>query len=319
MKKLVAISLTLFLLSLFAFSIIGTARAADNTTSTDTTASTSTDDASYYDKLLQSLQVLRGILDEITSYLGGSSTDTGTTGTTTDTGTSGTANTTGDTTSGTDTSNSTNTDLSQDYPALLGGSGSQSSSTTTKTASKDDKDGDGVKNADDKCPDSKDDGTGLPNQNPQSPYWGCTCSQILAKGGYQQQTTCPGQSCSGSYVVTYTQQPGSCNNGNPVQPQCVANQVPDQNCAAIDQQKQQQQAAQDAQKQSQMAQMADALKKMMEAASKQQPKEQGQCNQSQKCQCPGGKPPIRVQDECSCCDPMKGCAGTASGKCCGQK
>jgi hypothetical protein len=290
MKKALVVFVSLFVLVAFG-GVNRPVWAADTAAATDTTdASTSTDDASYYEKLLQSLQILRSIMDELTTYLGGSSAGSDTTASTTDTG--GQTDTgTGTTTEKTTTEDTgSNVDLSDEYPTLLGGS------KTTNSKNTKDADDDGVPDGQDKCAKSTSDGSGLVNQNPSSPDYGCNCAQIQAKGGYQQQTTCPGQSCSTSFLVTYTQTPGSCNNGNATQPQCVANQTPDQNCDAIYQQQQQQKAAQDAQKDSQtqemMKQAMEALKKMMSGEG--QKPQGGQCNQA--CKCPDGK------------DVPKGCA-----------
>jgi len=128
-----------------------------------------------------------------------------------------------------------------------------------------DEDEDNVPNGQDKCPKSSPDGSGTVNMNSSSGYMGCTCSQIQAMGGYQQQTTCPGNSCDGPYMVTYQQQSSTaCSNGNITQGQCVAQRQQDQTCNQIYQDQMNQQAQknqQDQQKQQDLQKMLQDLMK----------------------------------------------------------
>jgi len=99
-----------------------------------------------------------------------------------------------------------------------------------------DDDKDGVPNGQDACPNSTSDGSGTVNMQAGSGYTGCSCSQIQAMGGFQQQANCTGANgCDGPYMVSYTQQPGSCSNGSVTQAQCVVNRTPDQTCMMADQ------------------------------------------------------------------------------------
>jgi len=129
-----------------------------------------------------------------------------------------------------------------------------------------DEDEDNVPDGQDKCAKSTPDGSGTVNMNGASPYYGCTCSQIQALGGYQQQTTCPPGQCNGPYYTTYTAQQGSCSNGNVTQGQCVAdnsgggNMQMAQQCYDKYQQDQANKQAQDQQKQQALQ---DLLKQLM--------------------------------------------------------
>lgn len=127
-----------------------------------------------------------------------------------------------------------------------------------------DEDEDNVPDGQDKCAKSAPDGSGTVNMNASSPYYGCTCSQIQAKGGFQQQQTCPPGQCEGPYWTEYTSQPGNCSNGNITQGQCVANrntanQQMQQQCY---QQDQRNQANQQAQQQQAQKALQDLMKQL---------------------------------------------------------
>jgi len=76
-----------------------------------------------------------------------------------------------------------------------------------KDSSKEDKDEDEIPDGTDKCPNSKDVSSGV-SMNEQSENYGCTCSDLQARGKIQQRQ-CPGSACDGYYMVTYAQSSGT--------------------------------------------------------------------------------------------------------------
>jgi len=252
-------------------------------------------DNSYFQHLLQSLGSLREILNDIAGILkNSSSSDDGSISAVEDELAKNQAAISALENLNQKTADleSQRVDLEKEYPALLGDSGAAPSGGTDKK----DSDEDGVSDAQDKCPKSAADGSGLVNLNSMSDYYGCNCSQIQAKGGFQPTTTCPGNTCDGPLIVTYQQQPGSCNNGNVTSPQCVAVRAADQGCNEIYQQQLRQKAQEDAKKAQQEAQKQqmiqqaaqkgmEMLKQLMEQAAK--PDQGGQCQKA--CQCSNGE------------------------------
>jgi len=119
-----------------------------------------------------------------------------------------------------------------------------------KDTGEDDDDGDGVKNKDDKCPDTSE-GEEV-NKVEGSDIMGCSCYQLRSKGKIQKRD-CPPTQCEGNYLVEYPEDgEDTCEYGIVTEFACSPiSRRPDEECAEANQQSQEEEQEEQQQEQPQ--------------------------------------------------------------------